>query len=218
MDVGAITRERFEQGMSYDEFKASMTRNQDRFVANEERVRVSKADVDAFKRRPLRVVALAADWCGDVVANLPVLGIIAKEARGALDVRVFERDASADLMDRYLNQGQFKSIPVFAFFDDAWNEVGVFIERPDTVTEKRARKRREIFAAHPEFGSPDAPADQLPEDVRARLQQELQKMRDGLSDWANAEVVRELRAIVEGHATRGGARQRPRPEGGPTAA
>ncbi|MBI2323624.1 MAG: thioredoxin family protein [Chloroflexi bacterium] len=204
--MGTITRERFEQGMGYEEFKASMTRNQERFIANEERVRLSKADVDVFRRRPLRVMVLAADWCGDVIANLPVLGIIAKQA-GTPDIRVFERDANSDLMDRYLNQGTFKSIPVFAFFDDAWKEVGVFIERPETVTELRAKKRREIFASHPEFGSPDAPVDQLAEDVRARLQHELQKMRDDMAEWANAEVVRELRAIVEGRATRGGAHQ-----------
>lgn len=206
MGVGTITRERFEQGMTYDAFKASMTRNQERFFENELRVRLSKADVEPFRRRPLRVMALAADWCGDVIANLPVLGIIAKEA-GTLDVRVFERDANPDLMDQYLNQGKFKSIPVFAFFDDDWTEVGVFIERPEAVTERRAKERRAIFAAHPEFGPPDAPVDQLPEDVRARLQQALQKMRDDMADWANAEVVRELRAIAEGQITRGGSRQ-----------
>jgi len=216
--MGTVGSERFGRGMTYDEFKAAMTRNQERFVANEERVRLSKADVDAFKGRSLNVVVLAADWCGDVVANLPVLGIIAKGA-GTLDVRVFERDANADLMDQYLNQGQFKSIPVFAFFDPStWKEVGVFIERPGSVTERRAAKRLEIFAAHPEFGSPDAPVDQLAEDVRARLQQELQKMRDGMAEWANAEVVRELRAIVEGRSTRGGAPQTKGTASGPKTA
>ncbi|MBI2773384.1 MAG: thioredoxin family protein [Chloroflexi bacterium] len=201
-----MTAQRFAQGMTYDEFKTAMTRNQERFQANEERVKLTSDDAGAFRKRPLRVAVLAADWCGDVVANLPVLGIIAKEAP-ELDLRVFERDANADLMEQYLNQGQYKSIPVFAFFDAAWNEVGVFIERPEAVTEMRAKKRREIFAKHPEFGSPDAPVDQLPEDVRARLQQELQKMRDDTIDQANAQVVRELRAIAEGRATRGGARQ-----------
>jgi thioredoxin family protein len=201
-----MTPERFAQGMTYDEFKAGMTRNQERFVANEERVKLTDGDIAAFRAHPMRVVALAADWCGDVIANLPVLGAIARRAP-ELDVRVFERDANADLMDQYLNQGQYKSIPVLAFFDSAWNEAGVFIERPDAVTDLRSRKRREIFAAHPEFGSPDAPVDQLPEDVRARLQEALQRMRDDTVDEANAEVVRELRAIVEGRATRGGARQ-----------
>lgn len=203
-----MTADRFAQGQTYDEFKASMTRNRERFDANEERVRLGAEDLAAFRRaKPLHVMALAADWCGDVIANLPVLGRVAKES-GTLDVRIFERDANADLMDQYLNQGQYKSIPVFAFFDDRWNEAGVFIERPEAVTELRARKRREVFAAHPEFGSPDAPPDQLPEDVRARLQTELQKMRDETTDQANTEVIRELRAIVEGRARWGGATQR----------
>jgi hypothetical protein len=206
--MGTMTEQRFEQGMTYDQFRAGMTKNQERFAANEQRAKPSADDVAAFKKRPLKVMVLAADWCGDVIANLPVLGAIAKAA-GTLDLRVFERDANADLMDQYLNQGQFKSIPVIAFFDPtSWQEVGVFIERPDSVTEMRAKKRREIFAAHPEFGSPDAPPDQLSDDARARLQAELQKMRDETSDWANAEVVRDLRAIAEGRSTWGGARQK----------
>jgi thiol-disulfide isomerase/thioredoxin len=206
--MGKMTADRFATGQTYDEFKAAMTRNRERFDANEARVRIAEDDLAAFKRaKPLRVMVLAADWCGDVIANLPVLGRVAKES-GRLDLRIFERDANDDLMDQYLNQGQYRSIPVFAFFDEGWNEVGVFIERPEAVTELRARKRREVFAAHPEFGSPDAPPDQLPEDVRARLQAELQKMRDGTTDQANAEVIRELRAIVEGRARYGGAVQR----------
>jgi len=205
--MGTIDKTRFEQGMTYEQFKASMTRNQERFAANEKGAKVTPDDVAALRKRPIKVMVLAADWCGDVIANLPVLGRMAQES-GSLDLRIFERDQNADLMDQYLNQGKFQSIPVFAFFDpSSWKEVGVFIERPEAVTEMRAKKRREIFAKHPEFGSPDAPPDQLPEDVRARLQQELQKMRDDTVEQANAEVVRELRAIAEGTATRGGARQ-----------
>ena len=205
--MGTMDKTRFEQGMSYDQYKAGMTRNQEKFIANEERVRLSQDDVNAFRARPLNVMVLAEDWCGDVIANLPVLGVIAMES-GALDLRVFARDQNSDLMDQYLNQGKYKSIPVFAFFDpSSWKEVGVFIERPDAVTEMRASKRREIFAAHPEFGPPDGAVDQLPDDVRARLSAALQKMRDDTTDQANAEVVREIRAIAEGKATRGGARQ-----------
>lgn len=206
--MGSMTADRFAKGQTYDEFKASMTRNRERFDANEARVKIGADDLRGFQAaQPLHVVALAADWCGDVIANLPVLGRVAREC-STLDLRVFERDANADLMDQYLNQGQYRSIPVFAFFDSDWNEVGVFIERPDAVTELRARKRREIFDAHPEFGSPDAPVDQLPENVRARLMEELQKMREDTTDLANAEVIRELRAIVERRARSGGVTQR----------
>ena len=49
-----VTRERFEQGMTYDEFKAQMTRNQERFAANERSLVLDAADVDLFKRLPRR--------------------------------------------------------------------------------------------------------------------------------------------------------------------
>src|ERR1700694_2842331 len=99
-------------------------------------------------------------------------------------------------MQRYLNKGQFKSIPVFVFFDEDFRELGHWIERPASVTEVRAKRRKEIFAAHPEFGSPDAPVDQLPEEARVRLQAALAKMRDETTKFANAEVVRELQGIA----------------------
>jgi hypothetical protein len=192
-----IDRARFDKGLTYDAYKEQMTRNRDRLEENEQRVDLSKEDLAAFRAlpRPVKVVVLAEDWCGDVIANLPVLGRLSKES-GKLDVRIFLRDQNDDIMQRYLNKGQFKSIPVFVFFDDAFRELGHWIERPASVTEVRAKGRKDIFAAHPEFGSPDAPVDQLAEDVRVRLQAELAKMRDDTAKFANAEVVRELREIA----------------------
>lgn len=193
----SITKERFATGLTYDGYKAAMTRNRERVEANESRVTIDPETLRVFRAlpRPLKVVVLAEDWCGDVIANLPVLGRLAA-AVDTLDVRVFYRDQNLDLMERWLNQGKYQSIPVFAFFDEDFRELGHWIERPSSVTELRAKKRREIFAAHPEFGSPDAPVDQLPDEVRARLQAELQKMRDETTAFANGEVLRELRELV----------------------
>lgn len=192
-----IDRARFDQGLTYDAFKAQMTRNRERLEENERRVDLGKEDLGAFRAlpRPVKVVVLAEDWCGDVIANLPVLARLAEDSR-KLDVRIFLRDQNDDIMQRYLNKGQFKSIPVFVFFDQDFRELGHWIERPASVTEVRAKRRREIFAAHPEFGSPDAPVDQLSEDARVRLQAELAKMRDETTKFANAEVIRELREIA----------------------
>src|SRR5580765_6179177 len=126
-----VDRARFDQGMTYDAYKEQMTRNRDRVEENERRVDLSKEDLAAFRALPraVKVLVLAEDWCGDVIANLPVLGRLAKES-GTLDVRIFLRDQNKDLMQRYLNQGKYESIPVFAFFDDAFSELGVFTERP----------------------------------------------------------------------------------------
>jgi hypothetical protein len=192
-----IDRARFDQGLTYDAYKAQMTRNRDRLEENERRVDLSNEDLAAFRAlpHPVKVVVLAEDWCGDVIANLPVLGRLAKDS-GKLDVRIFLRDQNDDIMQRYLNKGQFKSIPVFVFHDEDFRELGHWIERPASVTEVRAKRRNEIFAKHPEFGSPDAPVDQLPEGVRVQLQNELAKMREDTTKFANAEVVRELREIA----------------------
>ena len=193
----AVTSARFAQGLTYEAYKAQMTRNQDRLEGNERRFELEPADLAAFQRMPRRlpVLVLAEDWCGDVVANLPILGRLAKDA-STLDVRVFYRDQNLDLMERWLNQGKYQSIPVFVFFDQGFRELGHWIERPASVTARRAEERKKIFAAHPEFGSPDAPVDQLPEEVRTRLQDELQEMRENMVSFANAEVQRELRELV----------------------
>src|SRR5579871_5070485 len=127
----SVTRERLAQGLSYQEYRARMTRNQERFDANERNLVIDPADLAAFTRlpRPLTVLVLAEDWCGDVIDNLPILGRLAAES-GKLDLRIFPRDENLDLMDQYLNQGQFRSIPTCVFFDDDLNELGRFVERP----------------------------------------------------------------------------------------
>ncbi len=192
-----MDRTRFDTGLTYDAYKQAMTRNRDRLEENERRVELDGQTVRFFRSlaRPLKVVVLAEDWCGDVIANLPVLGRLAREV-GTLDVRIFYRDQNPDLIERWLNQGKYQSIPVIAFFDENFRELGHWIERPQSVTDARGKKRREVYAAHPEFGSPDAPVDQLPEETRAKLQAELQRMREETTPFANAEVLRELRELV----------------------
>jgi len=194
----AVTRERFEQGMTYDEYKAQMTRNRERFEANERQVELTPEDVAAFKNlpRPLNVLVLAEDWCTDVIDNLPILGRLAAES-GKLNLRIFLRDKNLDIMDQYLNQGQFRSIPVFVFFDEQFNEVGRFIERPATVTERYARLRQELYAQHPEFGSPETPISQVPEEVRTKLMEEMAAAREKIRSVNNRDVIQALREIVE---------------------
>jgi Thioredoxin len=194
-----VTREQFEAGMTYDAYKAQMTRNREQFERNEQNLALASDDLAAFTGlpRPIKVLALAEDWCGDVVANLPILGRLARES-GKLDVRVLLRDQElgTQVMDQYLNQGQFRSIPVFVFLDDDFRELGVWIERPKSVTSMRAEKMNELYAQHPEWGSQSTPIAELPEDIRVQVQQATQQMRQETASFANSEVVRELRELV----------------------
>src|SRR5439155_19856597 len=106
-----VDRARFGQGMTYDDFKAQMTRNRQRIEENERRVDISPNDLAAFRGlpKPIHTLVLAEAWCGDVIANLPVLARRAQESR-KLDVRSFLRDQYDDSTPAYVNQFQYKSI------------------------------------------------------------------------------------------------------------
>jgi selT/selW/selH-like putative selenoprotein len=196
----SITNERFAEGLTYDAYKAQMTRNRDRFEANEQTVELSSGDLAFFTQlaRPLHVLVLAEDWCGDVIANLPVLGRLAAES-GKLDIRVFLRDQNLDIMDQYLNAGKHRSIPVFVFFDDAFEELGHWIERPARLTEMQSQMRRDLFANDPLLAEypPDISVAQLPEEPRLHLTQALRTFREEHRALSDREVVREIRTIVE---------------------
>jgi hypothetical protein len=77
---------------------------------------------------------LAENWCGDVHRNSPMLARIV-EGMPHCELRVFFRDQHLDLTDLYLNNG-FRSIPVLVFFDQDWNEVARWIERPHAATQR----------------------------------------------------------------------------------
>jgi selT/selW/selH-like putative selenoprotein len=194
-----VTKERFEQGMTYDAYKAQMTRNLDRFEATEQTVELSADDVAFFAQLPaLHVLALAEDWCGDVIANLPLLGRLADES-GTLDIRVFLRDQNLDLIDQYLKDGQYRSIPVFVFFDADFHELGHWIERPARLTELQSVMRRDLFARDPLLAgfAPDTAIGQLPEEARLHVTQAFGAFRAEHRPLSDREVVREFRALVE---------------------
>lgn len=198
----AVTAERFNQGMTYEEYREQMTRNRERFDETEAAVQLDSADVQVFSSlpQPLKVLVIAEDWCGDVISNLPVLGKLAAASDSNLDVRVFLRDQNLDLIDQYLKEGKYRSIPVFVFFDQDFNELGHMIERPASVTQMLAEKRASIYASNPQYGDPSTPADQLPEDVRAAFMQEVNQMREDARPQINSAIVSDLRSLVKGAA------------------
>jgi len=197
----AVTREQFESGLTYEAYKGQMTRNKEQVEQNEKDLQLTPEDVKAFQDLPqtVNVMALAEDWCGDVVANLPILGRLAQESNGKLNVRIHLRDGEAGtfIMDQYLNKGQFKSIPTFVFLDGNFNELGVWIERPDSVTKLREEKRVGLYQANPDWGDPSKPIAELPEELRTKVQQASGAMRNETKPFANSEVVREIKEVVQ---------------------
>jgi hypothetical protein len=148
-----VTKQRFAQGITFQQYLDQMTTNTDKFLDALAAVPVTREDRSVFGSRgkKLNVLVLTEDWCGNALTNFPVLARMVEGAAN-VEMRVFLRDQNPDLMDQYLNRGLYRSIPVFVFFDEDMKEVARFVERPPEVTEYMEQKqldlRRQLRAQH----------------------------------------------------------------------
>src|SRR5262249_12839108 len=70
-----VTRERFQQGMSLQQYLDQMTTNKDKFLQHMAEVTLGPEDRAVFASRTdkLNVLVITEDWCGDALVNFPVL-------------------------------------------------------------------------------------------------------------------------------------------------
>jgi hypothetical protein len=143
-----LTKERFAQGMTVQQYLDQMGTNKDTFMKFMGEIKINPEDQAALARmgKKLKVMVITEDWCGDALYNVPVLFKLV-EGNPDVEVRVFLRDKNPDLMDQYLNKGQFRSIPVFAFLDEGMHEVARLLERPQKMTEEIEAKMLEARKA-----------------------------------------------------------------------
>jgi Thioredoxin len=143
-----VTKERFAQGMTVQQYLDQMGTNKDTFVKFLGEITVKPEDKKALEAlgKKLKCMIITEDWCGDALYNVPVL-LKLIEGNPNIETRVFLRDKNPDLMDQYLNKGMFRSIPVFAFFDENMIEVARLLERPPKVTEELEAKMLEVRKA-----------------------------------------------------------------------
>lgn len=87
--------------------------------------------------RAVHVIAIAEDWCGDVVRHVPVLQKLA-EAAPNLKVRYISREQSPETFARFLTNGG-EAIPKFVFLNDAFVECGNWGPMPEPCRELIAR-------------------------------------------------------------------------------
>jgi ADP-heptose:LPS heptosyltransferase len=110
--------------------------NKERFVRFMREAGIGDEDREALRRLGpgLRILIVTEDWCGDALYSFPALARLV-EGEPGVEVRVFLRDKSPDVMDQYLKRGLYRTIPVFVFFDERMNELARFMERQDVVSE-----------------------------------------------------------------------------------
>jgi hypothetical protein len=195
----AVSHERFNSGLTYEQWLNSMTQNKERFLKNYEAAQIGPEDAAYFRKLPkaLNVLCLAEDWCGDVINNLPILAKLAQAAGPRFNLRIFKRDANLDIMDAYLFKGEFRSIPTVVFFDEAMNELGRWAERPQIARDEMDEARRRFVAQHPNLADAAKPVPEMSEATRTLYTTMVAQVRaENTARWAQA-VVDELKAAVK---------------------
>jgi hypothetical protein len=189
----AVTAERFNKGMTYEEYLASIERNQKRFDENYAGTTIPSDVVAKFKeimarpRGPAKFIVIGEDWCPDVFRGMPVFARLA-EATG-MEMRVYPRDQHKDLMAEFLNGGEFESIPVAAFYTKDMDYLYHFIERPA----KANAEMKDLAPMYARLRKPD-----MTDEERAAARQEYIDFQNGpiWGGWRD-ETVREVLAALD---------------------
>lgn len=180
-----VTPERFASGMTWQQYLERIKRNREKFEYNYEETILSYGDVEAFRSLatkadgPAKVLALAEDWCPDVFRGLPVMVRIAEAA--ALELRIFPRDENLDIVNEFLNRGEYRSIPTFVFYTRDHRYIAHWIERPAKANSEMGQVMALLQGKH-----------------SAEVQARYNEFQRG-PVWASwrRETVRELRELLE---------------------
>jgi hypothetical protein len=154
-EISVVTPQRFEQGFTYADYIAQIKVNKARFEEFYNNFQVKPEEADTLKKLsqrpdgPTRMLVLGEDWCGDVVRGLPVLARIA-EATG-LEMRVFPRDEHHDIMNEFLKNGQWMSIPTAVFYTRDHQYICHWIERPEIADREMKAIEEAIRKENPDI-------------------------------------------------------------------
>ena len=184
-----LDAQRFATGMAWKDYLAQMGDTRARTEENYNKASLTAEEKQFFSSltQVKHVLMLAENWCGDVHRNSPMIARIV-EAMPGTELRVFFRDQNPDLTDCFLNNG-YRSIPIVAFFDKDWNEVGRWIERPGAATQKMFAIRAVTL---------DVATEDKKDAAMAEFRKQVQAGYDGPADksfWR--ETAKEVRGVLE---------------------
>jgi hypothetical protein len=114
--MNPLPNEIWSRRLSYAAFLATVSRNREMFDEVYREPSHTEADLACLRQLPpLRLVAIAEDWCPDVFHTLPTWARIVEQLPG-WELGIFARDTIPELMDTFLWLGDRRRIPVYAFY------------------------------------------------------------------------------------------------------
>ncbi|MFD0670003.1 thioredoxin family protein [Cohnella sp. GCM10027633] len=192
-------RERaFQEAVPFAAFVEQAQVNRETLQANYDAYAVEDGQLDFLndRREPVDVLVLAHDWCGDVVANLPLFGKIA-DRTDKLRLHIVNRDPdNQDIAGLYPHADGRNHIPTYVFFDRSGQELGTFIERPAEISALLGQWIEAFWTEHPELEGRGKPIGELGETEKKELFRELKRRRREVIDQERDAILREIRTIV----------------------
>ena len=154
-ETSVVTPERFQTGFNYSGYIGQIKVNKARFDGFYENFKVTAEDTQALKdlaakpNGPVKMLVLGEDWCGDVIRGMPVLARICESA--GLEMRIFPRDENHDIMNEFLKNGEWMSIPVAVFYTKDHQYICHWIERPASAELEMQEIEKTIRAEKPDI-------------------------------------------------------------------
>ena len=154
-ETSVVTPQKFSEGFSYPDYMDQIKVNKDRFNGFYNDYPLKPEDAAFFKELverpngPAKMLVLGEDWGGDVGRGMPVLARIAEA--GGMEMRIFPRDQHHDIMNEYLKNGQWMSIPVAVFYTKDHQYICHWIERPVVAEEEMGKMEESIRGEKPDI-------------------------------------------------------------------
>ena len=152
-ETSIVTPQRYGEGFDYLAYMNEIKVNKARFEGFYDGSGLSGEDTQAFRELtarengPKKMLVLGEDWCGDVVRGLPVLARICEAA--GMEMRIFPRDSHHDIMNEFLKNGEYMSIPVAVFYTGGHDYICHWIERPVAAENEMHQIEVDIRADNP---------------------------------------------------------------------
>ena len=129
-----LTQEKFEQGMTTQQYIDQIKVNKEPFVTIYETIKISAESLSLFDglSEPLKLAVFTADWCGDAMSTTPVILKLA-DSTPNISLQVFNRDDELELSNSFLPEHRAGTVPIFVVLDQDMNEVARFIETAGTL-------------------------------------------------------------------------------------
>ena len=188
-ETSVVTPDRFGSGFTYQEYLAQIKVNKQWFEQLYENFLLKPEDAEFFSQAmqhpqgPAKMMVIGEDWCPDVYRGMPVMAKIAEAA--GMEMRTFPRDSNMDIMNEFLKEGKWASIPTVVFYTRDHQYICHWIERPALADREMDEIEAQVRQEQPDASDPQVRAAARPrnqERYPVWLQESVREIREMLAD------------------------------------